>query len=75
MSSEDHNSKPETTKRIEEPRSGRLDKALARTSDAPLRADNHLELLKDGSQTFDDWLGYRAGGALDTPGKLHLRGG
>jgi cardiolipin synthase len=33
-----------------------VDKALARTSDAPLRTDNQLELLKDGAQTFDDWL-------------------
>ena len=34
----------------------RLDQALARTSDAPLRKNNQLELLKDGRRTFDDWL-------------------
>ena len=39
------------------PRPGeRLDKALARTSDAPLREGNRLELLKNGPHTYDDWL-------------------
>jgi cardiolipin synthase len=41
---------------MDAPRNARLDQALARTSDAPLRKNNRLELLKDGSQTFDDWL-------------------
>jgi cardiolipin synthase len=35
---------------------GRLDRALARASDAPLREGNRLELLKNGSHTYDDWL-------------------
>jgi cardiolipin synthase len=33
-----------------------LDRALARTSDAPLRKGNRLSLLKNGPNTFDDWL-------------------
>ena len=36
--------------------SERLDRALARTSDAPLREGNRLELLKNGPHTYDDWL-------------------
>jgi cardiolipin synthase len=35
---------------------GRLDRALARASDAPLRGGNRLTLLKDGPNTYDDWL-------------------
>ena len=35
---------------------GRLDRALARASDAPLREGNRLVLLKDGPRTYDDWL-------------------
>src|SRR5215210_6115071 len=37
-------------------RGGRLDIALARASDAPLRDGNRLRLLKDGPVTYDDWL-------------------
>src|SRR5215212_6226488 len=37
-------------------REGRLDRALARASDAPLREGNRLGLLKNGSHTYDDWL-------------------
>jgi cardiolipin synthase A/B len=37
-------------------RGGRLDRALARTSDAPLRQGNRLALLKNGPNTYDDWL-------------------
>jgi cardiolipin synthase len=37
-------------------REGRLDRALARASDAPLREGNRLRLLKNGSHTYDDWL-------------------
>jgi cardiolipin synthase len=33
-----------------------VDRALARTSDAPLREGNRLDLLKNGPQTYDDWL-------------------
>ncbi len=33
-----------------------MDRALARTSDAPLRKGNHLSLLRNGPNTFDDWL-------------------
>ena len=36
--------------------SGRLDRALARASDAPLRQGNRLRLLKNGPYTYDDWL-------------------
>lgn len=56
MNSEDRGSNPSTTTRTAASHSGRVDKALARTSDAPLRTDNRLELLKDGARTFDDWL-------------------
>src|SRR3712207_4062798 len=35
---------------------GRLDRALARTSDAPLREGNRLALLKNGPTTYDGWL-------------------
>src|SRR3712207_4485927 len=38
------------------PRGGRLDRALARTSEAPLREGNKLTLLKNGPNTYDDWL-------------------
>jgi hypothetical protein len=34
----------------------RLDRALARASDAPLREGNRLELLKNGPDTYEDWL-------------------
>jgi len=37
-------------------RGGRLDRALARTSDAPLREGNKLALLKNGPNTYDDWF-------------------
>jgi cardiolipin synthase len=37
-------------------RDGRLDIALARASDAPLREGNRLRLLKNGTDTYDDWL-------------------
>ena len=37
-------------------RGGRLDRALARASNAPLREGNRLQLLKDGPSTYDDWL-------------------
>ncbi len=33
-----------------------LDRALARTSDAPLREGNRLELLRNGPDTYEDWL-------------------
>lgn len=56
MSDETRSSSPDAAVQTDAPRNARLDKALARTSDAPLRKNNHLELLKDGSQTFDDWL-------------------
>jgi cardiolipin synthase A/B len=34
----------------------RLDRALARASDAPLREGNQLELLRNGPDTYDHWL-------------------
>jgi cardiolipin synthase A/B len=37
-------------------RGERRDRALARTSDAPLREGNRLTLLKDGPDTYDDWI-------------------
>jgi cardiolipin synthase A/B len=38
------------------PNGSRLDRALARVSDAPLRKGNRLELLENGAHTYDDWL-------------------
>src|ERR671917_831155 len=38
------------------PRGERLDRALARASDAPLREGNRLTLLKNGPDTYDEWL-------------------
>src|SRR5215207_10679615 len=35
---------------------GGLDRALARTSDVPLRQGNRLALLQNGPNTYDDWL-------------------
>jgi cardiolipin synthase len=35
---------------------GRLDRAVARASGAPLREGNRLELLTNGPNTYDDWL-------------------
>ena len=40
---------------------GRLDRALARASDAPLRDGNRLELLRNGPDTYEDWLAAIAG--------------
>jgi cardiolipin synthase A/B len=37
-------------------RRARLDKALARTTDAPLRIGNRLALLQNGADTYDDWI-------------------
>src|SRR5919112_2346983 len=37
-------------------RRNRLDRALVRASDAPLREGNRLELLKNGPSTYDNWL-------------------
>ncbi len=45
-----------TTNGSPAPKGGRLDRALARTSDAPLREGNRLALLKDGPNTYDDWF-------------------
>ncbi|MDP8951646.1 MAG: phospholipase D-like domain-containing protein [Actinomycetota bacterium] len=38
------------------PHGGRLDRALVRASDAPRREGNRLALLKDGPNTYEDWL-------------------
>src|ERR687893_1247183 len=38
------------------PRGARVERALARTSDAPLREGNKLALLKNGPDTYEDWL-------------------
>jgi cardiolipin synthase len=45
-----------TTNGIPVSRGGRLDRALARTSGAPLREGNRLALLKNGPNTYGDWL-------------------
>ena len=37
-------------------RTERLDKALERTSAAPLRIGNKLALLQNGPDTYDDWI-------------------
>lgn len=38
-------------------RSDRLDRALGRSGDAPLRTGNRLTLLKNSPETFEEWLG------------------
>src|ERR671917_263867 len=38
------------------PRGARVERALARSSDAPLREGNKLALLKTGPDTYEDWL-------------------
>lgn len=38
------------------PSQGRLNNALTRVSDAPLRSGNALQLLCNGPETYDDWL-------------------
>src|SRR5215208_7246402 len=38
------------------PRGAGVERALARTSDAPLREGNNLVLLKNGPDTYEDWL-------------------
>ena len=49
---------PTPSERTDTPdrRRARLDKALARTSDAPLRIGNRLALLQNGPDTYDDWI-------------------
>ncbi len=37
-------------------RGARLDGILGRVSDAPLREDNQISLIKNGPDTYDDWL-------------------
>jgi cardiolipin synthase len=42
-------------------RGARLEGILGRVSDAPLRKDNSISLLKSGPDTYDDWLAAIAG--------------
>jgi cardiolipin synthase A/B len=42
-------------------RGARLEGILGRVSDAPLREGNRLALLKNGPDTYDDWLAAIAG--------------
>ena len=42
-------------------RGARLEGILGRVSDAPLREDNGISLLKNGPDTYDDWLAAIAG--------------
>jgi cardiolipin synthase A/B len=42
-------------------RGARLERILGRVSDAPLRKGNGLTLLKNGPDTYDDWLAAIAG--------------
>ena len=49
-------SSPTSTAETLAARGERLGIALARASDAPLREGNGLILLKDGPDTYDDWL-------------------
>jgi len=57
MEPSNHTSSLTATAKAPVPRGERLDRALARVSDAPLREGNQLTLLKDGPNTYDDWLG------------------
>src|SRR5829696_2239315 len=56
METGNRDSSPTALAKAPVPRGERLDRALARASDAPLRGGNRLRLLKDGPNTYDDWL-------------------
>ncbi len=56
MGSGNRDSSPTAAARVPTSHGGRVDRALARVSDAPLRAGNRLALLKDGPDTYDDWI-------------------
>ena len=56
MEAENRDSSLTATAKIPASRDGRLEIALARASDAPLRGGNRLKLLKNGPDTYDDWL-------------------
>ena len=51
-----HDSSLTATAKAPASRGERLDRVLARVSDAPLREGNGITLLKDGPDTYDDWL-------------------
>src|SRR5215210_1383013 len=56
MEAENRDSSLTATAKTPASRDGRLEIALARASDAPLREGNRLKLLKNGPDTYDDWL-------------------
>jgi cardiolipin synthase len=56
METGNRDSSPTATAKASVPRSERRDRALARVSDAPLREGNRITLLKDGPDTYDDWI-------------------
>lgn len=41
---------------IPAPRDPRISRALARATEAPLREHNSITVLRDGPETYDDWL-------------------
>ena len=45
-----------TTPEYAASRGARLEGILGRVSDAPLREGNSIQLLKNGPDTYDDWL-------------------
>ena len=55
-------------------RGARLEGILGRVSDAPLRDGNSIQLLKNGPDTYDDWLqAIGEGTEVDPPRQLHHR--
>src|SRR3954465_12526123 len=56
METGNHDSSITPTAKPSISRGKQLDRALARASDAPLREGNRLVLLKDGPNTYNDWL-------------------
>jgi cardiolipin synthase A/B len=57
MNLDDHVTSPSpASKEMTTPRNGRLERALARASGAPISGGNRLELLKNGPNTYDAWL-------------------
>ena len=54
-------------------RGARLEGILGRVSDAPLRDGNSIQLLKNGPDTYDDWLAAIGRAEVDPPGQLHHR--
>ena len=45
-----------TVSAVRDARRAEVDRRLRRVTGAPVRTGNHLRLLQNGSETYDDWL-------------------